>query len=433
MRGQSSEQLSIGESFLDPSLLQLDNELSKVDKLLQGRSLLKPFEDVFHDYMGRPGTPVDVYLRMLFLKFRWGLSYEEVEREVKERIPWRLFCHLSLMDPVPDSTTLIKLNQRFGEERIRELNRRLVKHLLKKKAIKPRKLRIDSTTIEAHVSYPTDVKLLSSAIKTLTRTTKAVGHKITSHVRSAKKALARMGQSLKVKTKAGKRASKRQLKKMYGLAKDTVAQSRHILHRIRGEARAKLSNQIELSERILQQTEQRLRGVKSIPDRIVSFYDPDVRPIRKGKLGKPTEFGRTLHLTQEQSGIIVDYQTHVGHPNDKTQALPMVKRFKRTFRKTPKAVAMDKGYYSADNLKKLRRLGIPKVCIPKIGRLNGFENRRQKSRWFRKLRRFRIGIEAAISMLKRKFSLGRIFPRGRAPTEIWVGFSLFSYNLWRTV
>ena len=72
--------------------------------------------------MGRPGTAVGIYLRMMYLKFRWGLSYEEVETEVRERLPWRYFCHLSLMDTVPDATTLIKLNQRFGEERITELN-----------------------------------------------------------------------------------------------------------------------------------------------------------------------------------------------------------------------------------------------------------------------------------------------------------------------
>ena len=79
--------------------------------------------------MGRPGTAVGIYLRMMYLKFRWGLSYEEVEAEVRERLPWRYFCHLSLMDTVPDGTTLIKLNQRFGEERMTELNRLLIKRL----------------------------------------------------------------------------------------------------------------------------------------------------------------------------------------------------------------------------------------------------------------------------------------------------------------
>jgi hypothetical protein len=118
--------------------------------------------------MGAPGTPMDVYVRLLFLKFRYGLSYEEVDQEVRERIPYRFFCHLSLMDDVPDSTTLIKLNQRLGEERIRQLNKRLVKFLVKMRKIKPRRIRIDSTTLETHISYPTDLGLLHQMVTTLT-------------------------------------------------------------------------------------------------------------------------------------------------------------------------------------------------------------------------------------------------------------------------
>src|SRR6266852_393134 len=167
MRGHSTRQLSFGEGFIDPELFQLDEELQKVDALLAEKSLLKPFEQNFDSTMGRSGTPVDVYFRMMFLKFRWGLAYEEVEREVRERLPWRRFCHLTLMDPVPDSTTLIKLNQRFGDKMIGNLNKQLVKHLIKTKSIKPRKIRIDSTTIESHITYPTDVKLIHSMVKTL--------------------------------------------------------------------------------------------------------------------------------------------------------------------------------------------------------------------------------------------------------------------------
>ena len=138
MRKVISQQMSFGDGFIDASLYELDEELKKVDELLGDAKLLKPFEEVFDDSMGRPGTAVGIYLRMMYLKFRWGLSYEEVEAEVRERLPWRYFCHLSLMDSVPDATTLIKLNQRFGEERMTELNRLLIKSLVKTRSIKPR-------------------------------------------------------------------------------------------------------------------------------------------------------------------------------------------------------------------------------------------------------------------------------------------------------
>src|SRR5215467_3391081 len=139
MRRPISQQMSFGDGFIDASLYELDEELKQVDELLSDMQLLKPFEEAFDPSLGRPGTAVGIYLRMMYLKFRWGLSYEEVEREVRERLPWRYFCRLSLMDSVPDATTLIKLNQRFGEERINGLN----KQLLKRGSIKPRRIRID--------------------------------------------------------------------------------------------------------------------------------------------------------------------------------------------------------------------------------------------------------------------------------------------------
>ena len=438
MRGQSSSQLSFGEGFIDPRLFELDQELKHVDALLSEREFLKPFEAVFDPSMGRPGTAVDVYLRMMYLKFRWGLSYEEVETEVRERLPWRRFCHLSLMDTVPDATTLIKLNQRFGDERIAALNKKLVKHLVKTKAIKPRRIRIDSTTLEAHISYPTDVGLIHQVVRTLTRTAGKLGTKITSHVRATKKAVARLGASLKSGKKERKAQALKTLRAVTVLAKDTVTQSRTALkrmsHRTAG-TRAKLhetfAEQIALADRILQQTEQKLAGVSSIEERIVSFHDPDARVIRKGKLDKPNEFGRTMQLVQDASGIILDHQIHEGNPADKTELLSTVKRFTREFHQTPTDVAADKGYYTAQNITDLRALGIRRIGIPKIGRLRPDEKERQRQKWFKLLYRFRCAIEAAISMLKRQFSLGRVRGRGSTGTRIWAGFAIFSYNLWQ--
>ena len=87
MRKVISEQMSFGDGFIDASLYELDEELKKVDELLGDAKLLKPFEEVFDESMGRPGTAVGIYLRMMYLKFRWGLSYEEVEAAVAILLP----------------------------------------------------------------------------------------------------------------------------------------------------------------------------------------------------------------------------------------------------------------------------------------------------------------------------------------------------------
>jgi IS5 family transposase len=405
---------------------------------LSNAQLIKPFEEVFDPSLGRPGTAVGIYLRMMYLKFRWGLSYEEVEREVRERLPWRYFCRLSLMDPVPDATTLIKLNQRFGENRISGLNRQLVKQVLKSRSIKPRRIRIDSTTLEAHISYPNDVGVIHQAVKTITRTAASLGKKITSHVRATKRALFSWSQTAKANPKERKARGEKILKKVARLAKNTVDQGRKAMRSFSGSSqrssklKQRLFEQIELAEMILSQTEQKLQGSKSIAERIVSFYDSEVRPIRKGKLNKAVEFGRTLQLMQDSSGVILHYEVRRGHPHDSTELLSVLRNAKTALGIKPKELAADRGYYSADNIVKLGRAGIDKIGIPKVGRLSGRERMHQRKAWFRKLQRFRCGIEASISMLKRKFGLGRVLARGSAGTAVWTGMAIFAYNLWQT-
>ena len=438
MRTPISQQMSFGDGFIDASLYELDEELRKVDEFLSDPQLLKPFEDVFDPSFGRPGTAVGIYLRMMYLKFRWGLSYVEVEQEVKERLPWRYFCHLSLMDPVPDATTLIKLNRRFGEERVSGLNKHLVKQLVKTRSLKPRRIRIDSTTLEAHISYPNDVGVLHQAVKTLTRTAACLGQKITSHVRATKRALFSWSQTAKANPKERKAKGRKIIKKVAELAKDTVEESRkafQALHTPASEVSSKLKqkfgDQIKLAQSILSQTEQKLGGVQSIPERIVSFYDSEARPIRKGKLNKAVEFGRTLQLVQDSSGVILHYEVHRGNPNDRAQLLSVLRQAKTTLGIKPKELATDRGYYSAENVLKLGRMGIEKVSIPKVGRLSKAERLHQRKMWFRQLQRFRCGIEASISMLKRKFGLGRVLAKGSVGTAIWTGMAIFAYNLWQ--
>jgi IS5 family transposase len=296
------------------------------------------------------------------------------------------------------------------------------------------------TTLEAHITYPTDVGLIHQTVRTLTRTAGKLGEKITSHVRATKKAVAQLGASLKVNKKERKARAKKTLRAVAKLVRETVDESRQALKRIKERAAKRTSQravklqrtftaQIALAEEILRQTGEKLSGVDSIADRIVSFHDPEARVIRKGKLNKPNEFGRTMQLVQDKSDVMLDYQIQEGNPSDKTELLPMVESFKHEFHRPPTDVAADKGYYTADNIMELRALGVRRIGIPKIGRLFAHEKMRQHKRWFKQSYRFRCGIEAGISMLKRQFSLDRVRSPGNRGTRIRAGFAIFSYNL----
>jgi IS5 family transposase len=257
-------------------------------------------------------------------------------------------------------------------------------------------------------------------------------------VRATKRSLFAWSQTARAKPKERKEKGRKILKAVAKLAKHTVEQSRKVLQalaRSRSEksvkGREKFTQQIELTERVLSQTDEKLQGKKSIPERIVSFHDACARAICKGKLNRPVEFGRTLQLVQDSSGVIVHYEVHGGNPNDKTQLLSLVRQTKKRLGVKPKELAADRGYYSAENVRKLKKTGIQRVGIPKVGRLTAKQSRHQHSKWFRALQRFRCGIEAGISMLKRKFSLGRVLARGSPGTAIWTGLAIFAYNLWQ--
>jgi IS5 family transposase len=84
------------ESVLPEELLRLPEELARVDELLDDRAFFAPFAPYFDPRIGRPSTPMETYLRLMFLKFRYRLGYEGLCREVSDSITWRRFCRIGL-------------------------------------------------------------------------------------------------------------------------------------------------------------------------------------------------------------------------------------------------------------------------------------------------------------------------------------------------
>ena len=66
------------ESLLAPELLRVPEELGRVDALLDDPAFCAPFTPYFHPVLGRSSTPIECYLRLMFLKFRYQLGYESL-------------------------------------------------------------------------------------------------------------------------------------------------------------------------------------------------------------------------------------------------------------------------------------------------------------------------------------------------------------------
>ena len=87
---------ALWESLLPAEVLRLPEELARVDALLDDPAFFAPFAPYFHPVLGRPSTPVECYLRLMFLKFRYRLGYESLCAEVSDSISWRRFCRIPL-------------------------------------------------------------------------------------------------------------------------------------------------------------------------------------------------------------------------------------------------------------------------------------------------------------------------------------------------
>jgi IS5 family transposase len=112
--------------LLLPEVLRLPEELAWVDALRGDAAFFAPFAPHFHPVMGRPSTPVECYLRLMFLKFRYRLGYESLCAEVSDSISWRRFCWIPLDGRVPHPTTLMKLTTRCGDGAVAGLNEALL-------------------------------------------------------------------------------------------------------------------------------------------------------------------------------------------------------------------------------------------------------------------------------------------------------------------
>jgi transposase, IS5 family len=188
---------------------------------------------------------------------------------------------------------------------------------------------------------------------------------------------------------------------------------------------ARAEHIIPLVERIIDQAERRVIKGENLPaeEKIVSLFEPHTDIIVKDK--RQVQYGHKINFSSSgRHGMILDTVIESGNPADSSRFLPMIKRLGDVYGKLPNQVAADAGYASAANIDAAKELGIKAVGLPKkrgmtVEAMTGSE-------WvYRKLKRFRAGIEGNISTLKRAFGLNRCTWKGLDHFKAYV----MSYNL----
>ncbi len=344
---------------------------------------------------------------------------------------------------MPHPTTLAKATRRFGPEVVEELNRALLRAALERTLIRSRRLRVDTTVVEADVRGPTDSGLCAHAVRRLRRAATAVKRaglaartrpadrrrRAGRLVRRVSGALARGGST--------RPAVDRLTGELHRLADAAAREAARVLRNARralaaGARRgarevARLEEELSRVGRILAQTATRLGGQRTIPDRVIALADPDARPIRRGKPSRPTEFGSQASVADTPEGFVASHQVHAGNPHDAHTLEAAIRGAQEAGLRVGTALA-DRGDGTEAGDQALRARGVRDAVIPRVGRPAPVE----ATRSWRRRSRFRTGAEGRISALTRgrgwadRASKGMPEPRSGAATACsrttWTGW-----------
>jgi IS5 family transposase len=439
---------SLFDEVLPAGVRELPPDLAGLDALLADGSLLAPIATAWHQAArahGRPTIAMDTFVRLMVIKQRTGWGYETLVREVSDSLHLRRFCLIALSESVPHESTVRKLVRRLGPEVVDEITRAVIGRAQRETRFVARAVRVDSTVVEADVRYPSDAVLALQGARALARAGRKLARRlrrpgsgivdrsrqIGKTVRTISRTLARRSgrrpeQVIALNAKAG-RAMARSIREARRLATRARAAARG-----RG-AQAKLNAAHELDaladrcQRVATQIEQRLAGEK-ITDRVVSIADPDARPIRKGKLGKPNEFGYVAQIAELTAntrrgarGYVLPAPSAAGNAGENTLLAHTAAELERLGLQ-PREVALDGAFGPIMSQEQLAVVGPQRVFV--AGRHEPGSRRTRK-----RLARYRTGAEGRISHLKRGYGLRRSRLKGHTGQRIWTGWAILTYNL----
>jgi len=440
---------------LVPTLgIAMEPVLAQIDTLLDDDTLLQTVKaDLARRRPrtridGRPSTPVEVVLRMLVVKHLYGWSYEQTERWVADSLVLRQFCRV-YAERVPDDTTLIRWANLIQPATLHALLDHIVGLARQRRVTRGRKLRIDGTVVETNIHHPTDSTLLNDGVRVLSRslakakrllrgTSDLAADAFQDRTRSAKRQMKRIMEAARQRGERSEQAMQGAYRRLLDITETVRERAQQVGMALREQATDgarrvadTLDHDLPLVQQVIAQTTRRVFHGESVPasDKLVSLFEPHTAIIRKGKPGRPTQFGRVLWLDEVEGGIVSRYAILNGNPPEPDQLPPSLDHHRGLFTRPPHLLAGDRGIHSPANERYATAQGVEQVALPKPGAKSAKRIAHEQQRWFRRGHDWRSGIEGRISGLKRRHKLDRCRYRGEAGMERWVGWGLIAHDL----
>jgi len=400
---------------------------------------------------GRRGIPAETVLRLLILKHVRNWSYDVLEREVRANLVYRDFTRVG-GGKTPDAKTMGRWGLALGPEVLKQVHERMVRIAHDKGVTTGRRMRVDTTVVETNIHHPTDSTLLGDGVRVLTRLMKkitkiagAAGTKLRDRTRSVKLRLLEIGRVARSKGPVRQdrltqhyRGLLDATSRVVGQAKrfsEEIAQgvkrSRSLLKQLALEGlRRQLDETMPRVKQVMKQTRARIfQGNTRSEGKLLSLFEPSTEVIRKGKAGKPNEFGKMVKLQEAENQIVIDYEVYARRPTDADILVAAIDTHQALMGRTPRLVAADAAFYSNKNEAAAKAKGVKRVCIPNRSTKSAERKLEQKKRWFRNGQKWRTGCEGRISVVKRRHGLDRCRYKGFVGMERWVGLGVIADNI----
>ena len=418
-------------------VLNEDNRWLKLAALIPWDELEDEYAKNFSENKGRPAKDARLIIGTMLIARKKKTSDEETRKDVQENPYMQAFCGLDSFNTKTlfDRSSLSKIRKRLGEEYFKKMEKAILKILKKHKLINWRGVMVDATVLPSAIRYPTDIWLLNEVRMWLEKHIKEACRKLN----IAKKTIRTYPRKAKIdylnfakKKRKGKKAIGKARKKMLSYVKRNLGHMEMLLeelkkcgHEIRKEFRDKHDTAVKIYS---QQKEMQEKGTHSVKDRIVSFCQPWVRPIVRGKAGNKVEFGTKVVLSNVDGYAFVDY-IDSDNFNEAVKLWESIEAYEERFGEKPQDITADLIYGNRENRRKLKREGIKSGFKP-LGRKAQTEEGIKHRQWVKAKQKKRSSrMEGIIGHVKVHYGLDKIGYRTQEGERIWARMGLMAMNL----
>jgi len=395
---------------------------------------------------GRDGLTAEQVVKIALIKIYFGYTYRELEFVLQDSATIRKFVGLEYQRPIKKSA-LCENIRRITEETWQELNEGVKRYAEEQKIEDGQRVRGDTTTAETNIHYPTDASLLWDCIRVLIRIltfalqNTGLTFRFSNHSRRAKKQLYKINNTRRKKGKQKIRHESylvliRLARSVLSYAKNALETIAHytpqnwdedlVITAIKDE----LEHYIPLTEQVIDQAYRRVVKKESVPakEKIVSIFEPHTDIIEKG--GRDTVFGHKVMLTSGKSSLILGLKVLEGNPADSTLVQDSIDQHIGSYGQPPLQIVFDGGFSSKMNAAIAKRPGkeIQDILFSKHTGLD-LDDMVSSLNVVKPLMRFRAGIEAVISNMKRGFGMKRILEKGFKAFKAVLQSAVVAYNL----